>query len=93
MPFGKQDETVFTQAALFGGTRNEVGQIDPASGELLKDRDQTARLIGSLIDHQGRPIMSGWRRDAMPGDHNKTGLVPNLIFNPRLENFQSVTLG
>ena len=57
--FGEEDEAVVTKTTVFGGTRDQIRQVQAARRELLQDRDETAGLVGALIHHQRGSIVTG----------------------------------
>ena len=79
MSLGKDDEAVLAESTVLDRTRDQIRQVDPTSGELLKNRDQTAGLIGTLkhdeSGNQTRFVVVSRDGVPAPSGHDRTGLV------------------
>ena len=86
-------EAVVAEATVLGGPRDQVRQVDPAGRELLEDRDQAAGLVGALVDHERRLVVTGARRDSLFRHEDETGLVAGVITDVLGEDLETVERG
>jgi hypothetical protein len=61
------------------GRDNRFDRLMRRAAKLLQDRDQAARLVGALVDHQARAIVTGASGHAGTGDENEPRLVAGMI--------------
>ena len=93
MAIGIQNEAVVAETTALGGPAEQIRQVDAARRELLQNADEASGLIGALIHHKRRAIVSGWRRHKLLTDEHKTSLVGSVIGNVSRNHRKAIERG